>query len=40
MTGIADWLASIGLEEYGQRFTENAIDLSVVRNLTSLSAAT
>jgi class 3 adenylate cyclase/tetratricopeptide (TPR) repeat protein len=34
MTGIADWLASIGLEEYGQRFTENAIDFSVVRNLT------
>jgi class 3 adenylate cyclase len=34
MTGIAEWLASIGLEEYAQRFAENAIDLSVVRDLT------
>src|SRR5262249_8028687 len=34
MKGIAEWLASIGLEEYAQRFTENAIDLSVVRDLT------
>jgi len=34
MTGIADWLASIGLGEYAQRFGENAIDLSVVRDLT------
>jgi class 3 adenylate cyclase len=34
MSGIAEWLASIGLEEYAQRFTENAIDLSVVRDLT------
>src|ERR1700712_2777663 len=28
MTGIAEWLASIGLGEYAQRFGENAIDLS------------
>jgi hypothetical protein len=28
MSGIADWLASIGLEEYTQRFTENAIAFS------------
>jgi predicted ATPase/class 3 adenylate cyclase len=34
MRGIADWLASIGLGEYAQRFAENAIDLSVVRGLT------
>jgi class 3 adenylate cyclase/tetratricopeptide (TPR) repeat protein len=34
MTGIAEWLSSIGLAEYAQRFGENAIDLSVVRDLT------
>jgi class 3 adenylate cyclase len=34
MTGIAEWLASIGLGDYAQRFAENAIDLSVVRDLT------
>jgi class 3 adenylate cyclase/predicted ATPase len=34
MTGIAGWLASIGLGEYAQRFSENAIDLSVVCDLT------
>ena len=34
MTGIAEWLASIGLGEYAARFRENAIDLSVVRYLT------
>src|SRR6266851_2668765 len=34
MTGIAEWLESIGLGEYAQRFGENAIDLSVVRDLT------
>jgi predicted ATPase/class 3 adenylate cyclase len=34
MTGIAEWLASIGLGEYAQRFGENAIDLSVVSDLT------
>jgi predicted ATPase/class 3 adenylate cyclase len=34
MTGIPEWLASIGLEEYAQRFADNAIDLSVVRDLT------
>jgi class 3 adenylate cyclase/tetratricopeptide (TPR) repeat protein len=34
MRGIAEWLASIGLEGYAQRFAENAIDLSVVRDLT------
>jgi class 3 adenylate cyclase len=34
MRGITEWLASIGLEEYAQRFAENAIDLSIVRDLT------
>jgi class 3 adenylate cyclase len=34
MQGVAEWLASIGLDEYVQRFVENAIDLSVVRDLT------
>src|SRR5262245_7958412 len=34
MTGIADWLASIGLVEYAQRFADNAVDLSVVHDLT------
>jgi class 3 adenylate cyclase/predicted ATPase len=34
MTGIAEWLASIGLGEYSQGFAENAIDLSVVPDLT------
>jgi class 3 adenylate cyclase/tetratricopeptide (TPR) repeat protein len=34
MQGIAEWLASIGLGEYAQRFAEHAVDLSVVRDLT------
>src|SRR3954464_2786237 len=34
MTGIAEWLASIGLGEYAERFRENAIDLLVLRDLT------
>src|SRR5262245_21331979 len=34
MKGIAEWLASVGLSEYAQRFVDNAIDLSVVRGLT------
>jgi class 3 adenylate cyclase len=34
MTGIAEWLASIGLGEYSQRFAENGIDLSVLPDLT------
>jgi class 3 adenylate cyclase/predicted ATPase len=32
--GLAEWLASIGLGEYAQRFADNAIDLSVLRDLT------
>src|SRR5262250_1941370 len=34
MKGIAEWVASIGLSEYAQRFADNAIDLSVIRDLT------
>jgi class 3 adenylate cyclase/tetratricopeptide (TPR) repeat protein/ABC-type transport system involved in cytochrome c biogenesis ATPase subunit len=34
MKGIAEWLASIGLSEYVQRFADNAVDLSVIRDLT------
>ncbi len=34
MMGVAEWLESIGLAEYAQRFAENAIDLSVLRDLT------
>src|SRR6266511_396173 len=34
MTGIAEWLASIGLERYAQRFVENAIDGDVLAELT------
>ena len=34
MKGIAQWLASIGLERYTQRFVENAIDDDVLVELT------
>ena len=34
MKGIAEWLASIGLSEYAQRFADNGIDLSVIPDLT------
>jgi SAM domain (Sterile alpha motif) len=34
MKGIAEWLASIGLSEYAQRFAENGIDVSILRDLT------
>jgi len=34
MRGTAEWLESIGLGEYAQRFAENAIDLAVLRDLT------
>src|SRR6516164_2910181 len=34
MRGIADWLASIGLAEYAQCFADNAIDFSIVHDLT------
>jgi class 3 adenylate cyclase len=34
MTSIADWLASLGLGEYAERFDANAIDMSVLGELT------
>lgn len=34
MRQIAGWLNSLGMSEYGQRFTENRIDFSVLRDLT------
>jgi class 3 adenylate cyclase/tetratricopeptide (TPR) repeat protein len=34
MNSISEWLASLGLSEYSKCFAENAIDLSVVRDLT------
>src|SRR3974377_1081539 len=34
MRDIAEWLASIGLEEYAERFSENAIDLAVLPDLS------
>jgi class 3 adenylate cyclase/predicted ATPase len=34
MTSTAEWLESIGLAEYAQRFAENAIDFSILRDLT------
>ena len=34
MRDIAGWLASLGLGEYAERFADNAVDLSVVPDLT------
>ncbi len=34
MRGVTEWLESIGLSEYAQRFAENGVDLSVVHDLT------
>src|SRR6516165_10355768 len=34
MKDIVEWLESLDLGEYAQRFSENAIDLSVIRDLT------
>ena len=34
MRDIAGWLASLGLGEYAERFADNAVDLSVVSDLT------
>lgn len=34
MKSVAEWLESIGLGEYAQRFAENAIDFSILRDLT------
>ena len=34
MQQIADWLEKLGMSEYAQRFAENGIDISVLRDLT------
>ena len=34
MQQIADWLEKLGMSEYAQRFAENRIDFSVLRDLT------
>ena len=34
MQQIADWLEKLGMSEYAQRFAENHIDFSVLRDLT------
>jgi class 3 adenylate cyclase len=34
MQQIADWLKTLGMSEYAERFAENAIDLSVLPDLT------
>ena len=34
MQQITDWLDKIGMSEYAQRFAENGIDISVLRDLT------
>ena len=34
MSTIEEWLASLGMSEYAQRFAENDIDVSVLRHLT------
>jgi len=34
MAQIAQWLETIGLSEYAERFAENGIDGSVLRHLT------
>ena len=34
MQEIADWLQKLGMSEYAERFAENDIDTSVLRDLT------
>ena len=34
MQQIADWLEKLGMSEYAQRFAENRVDFSVLRDLT------
>jgi hypothetical protein len=34
MQQIADWLKKLGMSEYSQRFAENRIDISALRDLT------
>ena len=39
MRSIAEWLASIGLRRYAQRFAKRAVDLPAVRDLTDRNLA-
>ncbi|MGY3355058.1 class 3 adenylate cyclase [Bradyrhizobium sp. GM0.4] len=34
MQQVADWLKKLGMSEYAERFAENGVDLSVLRDLT------
>ena len=34
MQQIADWLKTLGMSEYAERFAENRIDFSILRDLT------
>ena len=34
MQQVADWLKTLGMSEYAQRFAENRIDFTVLRDLT------
>jgi hypothetical protein len=34
MQQIADWLKTLGMSEYAQRFAENRIDFTVLRDMT------
>jgi hypothetical protein len=34
MQQIVEWLEKLGLSEYAQRFAENRVDFSVLRDLT------
>jgi class 3 adenylate cyclase/predicted ATPase len=34
MSTTAEWLASLGMSEYAERFAENRVDISVLRDLT------
>jgi hypothetical protein len=34
MQELADWLEKLGMSEYAERFSENKIDVSVLRHLT------
>ena len=36
---VAEWLASLGLSEYAQRFAENHVDASVLPDLTDQDLA-
>jgi hypothetical protein len=34
MASVGEWLASLGLSEYADRFAEHRIDFSILRDLT------